>query len=1127
MLSLIPKFSLWPTTRPIKTQKGFTTIAVGAGGLIARSTDGVTWTEPVSGVTTDLHMAAYGGGVWMIVGASSTILKSTDDGVTWVKLTLSSDITTNVPMGVASIVYDAGRFLVITNNRMCIFTSDNGATWTRINASSMHVSYFKSRARRWSTDGKVYQNGGGSGNGYTVFSWNGSNYTATNETVDAGSAYIVQSAIAFSDAVAVSLQQGGKINRKPSGSSWSRAFAGANNNNMYDGGVAYNSLDNTFYAIGNVGSAPALLTGVDGSNWQQAANAATMFGATQTLSDISAYDKNSFIVGGTKIFTSTDWSSWSLAYTASKTFNAVFTRERVINNIVDAYRWRLVSLKDLEYIEDVTEKFLDYTGGLNKPVDKGYHTTSNGQSITHTDATIFTAEDFTISLVLTPSITLQANMGKDIHIASGDIATNGGLGSTWYITWATNFQNFIIRYYKADGTSEGFFPSGTITIPANTDFHIELGRKDDVLYLFYNGVKQTLTSKPTGAGKAQTAGYKGIALGSPGQTSFGFNGWRRNFVIDRGICRHTENFTVDMQPIVQVRQEYTEEDAKAIRYQFDMRRDSNQDAATGRLVNCVGYNTNFIRRGRMYFSGTQSPDTNSYQAQLDPWGAGDFTLEASLVLNSVGSTGAILLAEWYYGTATDDRNRWSFSIGSDRRPVFGIAASAVGNSAVYVTSNYAITFGLAYKVIIERISGVLSIHILDAYSGVLYDTTSGALALPIRGAMPHVMTNSSAAGMFWAGAGSMWDVRIADKAMYNGKPAISAAFPAVPDRRYSEADQANVVAQFSGSNPAEQILSAYVGVTDGSLVINNQINIPGGGFQLSKTTVPFMDADFTIEARVGINSISASPTSLCGQFLSGRTDNTWQLRNVAGNLVAVLSKTGGVADADLITLNSGVAWVAGQEYYLVVERVGSTITLYVDGVAKATATYSGTFPTSPTAIQRGDYSTFNGWLRDLRCSKVAQYKGNVPKFPQYPRVRKSKPYITLGFCQGGVGTIYGYLENSDYSSKMGFISLGSCSQKLWQVGGVVRRIKGLFIDRGNYMIIGWEVTNIVPSADIPTWTETLEINGTRFENLSKQPYSGFTTPLTSAGTGVSVYWSGAASFWGTLQPGRMVSFDFV
>jgi len=1124
MLSLIPKFSLWPIARPLKTQKGFTTIAVGANGLIARTTDGVTWTEPASGVTTELHMAAYGGGVWMIVGASSTILKSTDDGVTWTKLTVSTDILTNVPMVQASIVYDAGRFLVITNNRMCIYTTDNGATWTRINASSMHTNYFKRRARRWDADGKIYQNGGASGAGYTVFNWNGTGYVAVNENAVSGSTYIVQSAIAGSATTLASLQQGASINRKKDGV-WTKTRNGGSNEDMVDGGMSYNANSNAFYAVGNTSSGPTIFFGVDGDNWQTLPNTTTMFGgAGQKLSDISSYDKNSFIVGGTKIFTSTDWTTWGLAYTAGSAFNTVSTRERVINTIGDAYRWRLVSFKDNEHIDDVTEKFMTSWSTMPTLANQRMRTTSDGQGLYEDDMVLFNGtEDFTVGITLTPATQLAANVGKDLHIFSGD--AQGGRG-TWYCNWATNFQNFLFRFYKTDGTQVAVIPSGVLTLAANVDFHIELGRKNGVLYIFYNGIKQTINAIDTGASQTQQAAVKGLSLGMTGSSN-GFNGWRRNFYIDRGICRHTENFTPDLSPMEHVRTVYSDEDAAAIRCQFDMRRDSNHNVANGRLVNLLGYTTSYVRRGRLYFGGTQSATGNCHQIPMEPWGAGDFTLETSLLVTATGTNGCILLAEWYYGTASDDRNRWAFSIGNDRKVYFGIAANTAGSSATYVISNLALTTGLSYRIIVERVNGVVTIYVLDAYTGVLLDTKAGTIATPIRGAMPHTISNSSAAGNFWSGTGQMWDIRIADKAMYNGKPTLLNGFPAFPDRRYSDADQANVVAQFNGSNPIEQISSAYVAVSGGALVINNQLLIPnGGGFQFSKTTPPFMAADFTIECRMLFNTIAAYPCSVIGQFLNSRSDNSWHFRIMNGHIGAVLSKTG-AALTDLVVLESTITVVAGVEYYVVVERVGSTITLYVDGVPSATATYAGDFGQSPTAIQRGDISSYAGVLRDLRCSKVSQYKGNVPKFPQYPRVRKPKPHITLGFHQGGVGTLYGYMENSDYTSQVGWISLGSCSQKLWQIGGIVRRIKGLFIDRNNYMIIGWEVTNITPTPDIPLWTNTLEINGTQFGNLSGQPYSGFTTPLAAMGTGTSVYWSGAASYWGTLQEGRMVSFDFV
>lgn len=1130
MLSLIPRFSLWPTLRPVKNVKGFTTIAVGTSGLIARTTDGVQWTEPDSGVTTTLHQAAFGSNVWMIVGASNTVLKSIDDGVTWEKLVLPTDITSNMNMQYASIVYDAGRFLIIANNNRIAYTQDFGATWTRQNISISNT-YFQTNAKRLS-DGSVYQNAGPSDRGYAKFTWNGTNYTVADEAVAATTTYCIQTALAEGNGYAVSLQQGGTVSGKPLGATaWSNVRAGAANNSMYPGGATYAKNIDTFVLVGYVAGsvAPQIYKGVAGTQWSliPTADLQAMFGNSATLKNISSYEDTSFVVGSAgRIYTSTNWNVWALAYTAVKSgsFGNVFTRERVVNAIGDAYRWRLVSFKDNEHIDDVTEKFMTSWSTMPTLANQRMRTTSDGQGLYEDDMVLFNGtEDFTVGITLTPATQLAANVGKDLHIFSGD--AQGGRG-TWYCNWATNFQNFLFRFYKTDGTQVAVIPSGVLTLAANVDFHIELGRKNGVLYIFYNGVKQTINTVDTGASQTQQVSVKGLSLGMTGSSN-GFNGWRRNFYIDRGICRHTENFTPDLSPMEHVRAVYSDEDAAAIRCQFDMRRDSNHNVANGRLVNFLGYTTSYVRRGRLYFGGTQSATGNCHQIPMEPWGAGDFTLETSLLVTATGTNGCILLAEWYYGTASDERNRWAFSIGNDRKVYFGIAANTAGSSATYVISNLALTNGLSYRIIVERVNGVVSIYVLDAYTGALLDTKSGALATPIRGTMPHTISNSSAAGNFWSGTGQMWDIRIADKAMYNGKPVLLNGFPAFPDRRYSESDQANVVAQFNGSNPIEQISSAYVAVSGGAVIINNQLQIPNnGGFQFSKTTPPFMAADFTIECRMLFNTIAANPCSVIGQFLNSRSDNSWHFRIMNGHIGAVLSKTG-AALTDLVVLESTITVVAGVEYYVVVERVGSTITLYVDGVPSATATYAGDFGQSPTAIQRGDISSYAGVLRDLRCSKVSQYKGNVPKFPQYPRVRKPKPHITLGFHQGGVGTLYGYMENSDYTSQVGWISLGSCSQKLWQIGGIVRRIKGLFIDRNNYMIIGWEVTNITPTPDIPLWTNTLEINGTQFGNLSGQPYSGFTTPLAAMGTGTSVYWSGAASYWGTLQEGRMVSFDFV
>ncbi len=49
-------------------------VAVGDGGTILTSPDGITWTSRASGVSQNLYGFAYGGGMWVAVGSSGTII---------------------------------------------------------------------------------------------------------------------------------------------------------------------------------------------------------------------------------------------------------------------------------------------------------------------------------------------------------------------------------------------------------------------------------------------------------------------------------------------------------------------------------------------------------------------------------------------------------------------------------------------------------------------------------------------------------------------------------------------------------------------------------------------------------------------------------------------------------------------------------------------------------------------------------------------------------------------------------------------------------------------------------------------------------------------------------------------
>jgi hypothetical protein len=62
---------------------GTTYVRVGLNGLIQTSTDGASWTTQTSGVVVALWGAAYGNGYFLVCGASGTMLRSSDSGITW------------------------------------------------------------------------------------------------------------------------------------------------------------------------------------------------------------------------------------------------------------------------------------------------------------------------------------------------------------------------------------------------------------------------------------------------------------------------------------------------------------------------------------------------------------------------------------------------------------------------------------------------------------------------------------------------------------------------------------------------------------------------------------------------------------------------------------------------------------------------------------------------------------------------------------------------------------------------------------------------------------------------------------------------------------------------------------
>ena len=96
-------------------------VAVGAGGAIFSSTDALTWSAQMSGVTNDLNAVAYLNGVYVAVGTNGITLRSTD-AKTWTAVVAGNQTLYGVaPQGTGFIAAGAAGTLV---------TSPDGTTWT-------------------------------------------------------------------------------------------------------------------------------------------------------------------------------------------------------------------------------------------------------------------------------------------------------------------------------------------------------------------------------------------------------------------------------------------------------------------------------------------------------------------------------------------------------------------------------------------------------------------------------------------------------------------------------------------------------------------------------------------------------------------------------------------------------------------------------------------------------------------------------------------------------------------------------------------------------------------------------------------------------------------------------------
>lgn len=762
---------------------------------------------------------------------------------------------------------------------------------------------------------------------------------------------------------------------------------------------------------------------------------------------------------------------------------------------------------DNENIEEVSERFASLYGAASITGNK--LSTTAAADYLESQTILLDTNDFTIQTKFNYSAS-SANLtiiGVWTDLSSGQ----------WCLLWKQDESLLCFYFRKADGTLVRVAHS-MAKPTANVDHHIAVCRNAGITYLLYDGALLTTSTLIIGA-NASPASVQKLSQIAGGST---FTGTRWNTQVLKGTALYTGTYTVPASFAPVARAEYDTDTNSKLVAQVDLRRDTGINTANGRSIQ---FNNTTVKALGSRIVTTNSASSN-FTIPVNKWGAGDFTIEVSFNYSAVGTAGAIVLGQWYFGTTASDQNRWLLHLSPARVLSLSIARSP--NASDYASLTIAtVNFLQDYKVVVERVGSTLSVYL----NGVLA-ATSDQFTFPVRGAAPHTIGNVGL-GASYSQAGTTWDIRIADKALYNGVVSNIPMYPkpkALPYYDPAIADDIMVQCTFRNGNPRNEKTQERITHADATSLVRHGALVSNNTYA-SKWSIPknyFGAGDFTIETKAVVKAVNGTGIApIIAHWNNSVSNNSWALW-VRGSTytfgITIADATGGASTTVVLdtAVSGGKTLTLNREHTIVVERVGSTVSLYLDGELAATGTcawplFNSTAAFSNRWVEAGIYSQVD--VRDIRMSKRAMYNGTITNsvWPTF----SNKPSIVVSGVTTAIGAFVGASEGFLYGDKVNN-SAGHLSHTLFKdIRGetpVTVRLVAVGVDRGSYLIIAWRPTDIPPTDDMPIFADYMKVGNAASVRISTG------SPIVVGGTGViGKYWSNNQ---GTLQTGQSIALEF-
>lgn len=226
----------------------------------------------------------------------------------------------------------------------------------------------------------------------------------------------------------------------------------------------------------------------------------------------------------------------------------------------------------------------------------------------------------------------------------------------WFFRKELSSDNKLTCYFRVGGTVKANYimTSSWSTFTADTWYHLALVRSGSTIYIFIDGVSQTLTA--TVAISTNDVGNIASPLYVGSDTTYPMQGYLDDLRVTKGIARYTANFTPSEKPLPTYvagpsHDSYWQNVVLALPF------GTNLSDARGKTVTAYGNAAGSTAQKKFgssscYFDGTGDYLDITYGTYFD-MGTGDFTIEAWFYPS--GSTDANGNAIITCGTSTTNR----------------------------------------------------------------------------------------------------------------------------------------------------------------------------------------------------------------------------------------------------------------------------------------------------------------------------------------------------------------------------------------------------------------------------------------------------------------------------------------